>query len=180
MSNPFIVFPADTLYFVTSTVVDWIDVFTRPVYRDIIIDSLDHCIKHKGLQIYGWVLMSNHIHMLAAHDINNKHLAMTLADFKKYTSKQIIKEIAENPVESRREWMLRHFRRDDNEGYTLWQKGYHPFAINNIKMFRQKLDYIHDNPVRAGFVDNPGDYPYSSYRDYSGQKGRVAITFIDF
>jgi len=181
MSNPYVVFPADTLYFITSTIVDWVDVFTRPTYRDIVLDSLDYCSKHKGLQIYGWVLMTNHIHLLAAHDVDNECLARTIADFKKFTAKKIIKEIIDSQVESRKEWMLEHFRRSDTEtaNYNLWQRGYHPFAVNNIKMLRQKLNYIHDNPVRAGFVDDPGDYPYSSYRDYCGRKGLVDITLLD-
>lgn len=95
-------------YFLTLTVVDWVDVFTRPNYKHIIIDSLRYCQKEKGLILYGWCLMSNHLHLIAQADENN-HLSDILRDLKKYTSKQIIKAIIENP-ESRRDWMLDRFR----------------------------------------------------------------------
>jgi len=114
------------IYFLTLTVVDWVDVFTRPVYRHIIIDSLQHCIKNKGLELYAWVIMSNHIHLVAAAK-DNDNLSDILRDFKKFTSKAIISAIQETP-ESRRDWMLYRFtyaatQSPKAQEYKFWQDG---------------------------------------------------------
>lgn len=98
------------VYFITITVVDWVDIFTRPKYKHIILDSLTYCQQKKGLKIYAWVLMSNHLHMLVS--VGQGHtLADVVRDFKKFTSKKILAELEDDVQESRREWMLEHFRR---------------------------------------------------------------------
>lgn len=98
------------VYFITITVVDCVDIFTRPKYKHIILDSLTYCQQKKGLKIYAWVLMSNHLHMLVS--VGQGHtLADVVRDFKKFTSKKILAELEEDMQESRREWMLEHFRR---------------------------------------------------------------------
>ncbi|HEV7348344.1 transposase [Telluribacter sp.] len=94
-------------YFLTMTVVDWVDVFSRPAYRYIVVDSLRYCQQHKGLLLCGWCLMSNHLHLLAAAADGHK-LSDILRDMKKHTSKQLVKAIQEGP-ESRRDWMLQRF-----------------------------------------------------------------------
>ncbi len=198
----FIVYPPDTIYFVTITVIDWVDVFTREEYKQIVAESLDFCRRNKGLCVYAWVLMTNHIHMIISHDVDNEKLAATIGDFKKFTAKKVLNAIIENPSESRKYWMLRHFeeevvmanrdascsvskeRRTDGSRrrgthYHLWQRGYDSFCINNIKMMRQKMDYLHANPVRAGIVDHPMDYRYSSYKNYCGEKGVIEIDLMD-
>jgi REP element-mobilizing transposase RayT len=97
----------NAIYFITATVVNWIDIFSRPIYKYIIIDSLKHCQKEKGLEIYAWVIMTNHIHLIVSAK-PNFNLSNILRDFKKFTSKAIIESIQlEN--ESRRDWMLNHF-----------------------------------------------------------------------
>jgi REP element-mobilizing transposase RayT len=110
------------IHFLTMTVVDWVDVFTRANHKMTIVDSLKHCQEHKGLEIYAWVLMSNHLHMIAAAaDDSKNNLSDILRDFKKYTSKQIVKNIQEEP-ESRREWMLDRFEfagRNDSKNQKL-------------------------------------------------------------
>jgi len=96
------------MYYVTFAVVAWVDVFTRKDYRDVIIESLQHCQQEKGLVIYGWCIMSNHAHLIISAKENN--VSDVLGGFKKFTSKQIIKAIIEHPGESRKEWMLRIFK----------------------------------------------------------------------
>ena len=96
------------VYFVTDTVVDWVDIFTRPLYKHIIIDSLSYCQKEKGLLIYAWVLMTNHLHMIVGRNGENK-VSDIMRDFKKFTSKEIIRTLQVEPTESRREWMLNRF-----------------------------------------------------------------------
>ena len=101
----------DGIYFVTFSVVNWIDVFVRQRYKDIIVESLKYCQENKGLEIFGWCLMSSHIHLIirAKEDYN---LSDILRDFKKFTSSRLIKSISDtNEPESRREWMLWMFER---------------------------------------------------------------------
>ncbi len=173
--------PSDTMFFVTCTVVDWVDVFTREKYRHIIIDSLDYCRKKKGLMIHAWVLMTNHIHLIVSHEYGKDRLAKVIADFKKFTSKAIIRCIKENyDEESRREWILVHFiSHSDGNKIHFWQNGYYPYEITNIKHLRQKIDYLHENPVRAGFVRHPGDFKYSSYSNYCGEQSEIEIDIVD-
>jgi REP element-mobilizing transposase RayT len=171
----------ECLYFVTFTVVGWIDVLTRRAYKDIIVESLKYCIKHKGLQLHGWVIMSNHVHLIIS--TNDKPMQDILRDVKRHTSKAITKAIIENVQESRREWMLWFFEREgksnpNNENYQFWQQGNHPIEIYTNKVLDQKLDYIHNNPVTAGWVDEPHHFLYSSARDYAGGKGLIDIILV--
>lgn len=161
------------IHFVTFAVVGWVDVFTRKEYRDIVIDSLKYCQKEKGLVLYSWCLMSNHIH-LVVRAINND-TSDILRDFKKFTSNQIIKAITENEKESRREWMLRIFKNagelnSRNTNYQFWRQDNQPKELFSEKFTNQKLDYIHNNPVEAGIVEKAEEYLYSSARDYYNGK----------
>jgi|ERR1700754_490760 len=182
MSHQYRVRDPEDIYFVTFTIVDWVDVFTRPVYKQLIIDSLIYCQQQKGLEIYAYCLMSNHLHLL----VSAKHSAVLpdiIRDFKKHTNKQIIKLIQNEP-ESRGDWMLYRFQYNAKydtrvQDYKVWQDGYHGIACDNIQILSQKLDYIHHNPVRAGIVTEPEHYLYSSAAAYAGQKGIMELVFID-
>ena len=170
----------DYPYFLTLTVVDWVDIFTRPNYKHIIIESLDYCQKEKGLIIYSWCLMSNHLHLIAQAK-ENTNLSDILRDFKKYTSKKIIKAMLENP-ESRREWMVDRFRfagKDKNHvQYKFWQDGNEAKEIHSSEFLLQKIEYIHNNPVEAEIVENPIDYKYSSAINYADGKGLIEVELI--
>jgi len=96
------------IHFITFAVVEWVDVFTRKAYCDIVLDSLRHCQSERGLNIHGWCIMSNHIHLVVS--AKKEDTSDILRDFKKFTSKQIIKAISENKSESRQEWMLQFFK----------------------------------------------------------------------
>jgi REP element-mobilizing transposase RayT len=160
------------LHFLTFTVHHWADVFTRLQYVDMYLDSLQYCQQEKGLLIYGWVVMTNHIHLLARAEDEN--LSDIVRDHKKYTAKKIYAAIQANEKESRKEWLSLILQR---EGHIwFWEEGYHGEAIYNEIFFLSKLEYIHQNPVRAGFVDSPEHYVNSSAADYSGlRKGRLTI-----
>ncbi|MBR3389730.1 MAG: transposase [Prevotella sp.] len=170
------------LYFITSTVIDWMDIFTRPKYKHIIIDSLVYCKQEKGLEIYGWVLMTNHLHLIVATN-GEYRVPDILRDFKKFTAKRILAELETDLMESRRDWLLRRFKyAAANDKKTkngkIWQEGNHIEQIYTKDFFEQKLNYIHMNPVRAEFVSRPEDFLYSSAIDYAGGKGLIEITFI--
>ncbi len=168
---------SEGLYFVTFTVVRWIDVFTRREYKDILVDSLKYCIDKKGLQLYAWVIMSNHVHLIISS--KGKPMGSILRDVKRHTSKTLTKAISENTRESRRDWLLWFFEREgkqnpNNENFQFWQQDEnHPIELWSNEVIDQKLNYIHDNPVVAGWVDEPEHYLYSSARDYAGGKGLI-------
>jgi REP element-mobilizing transposase RayT len=157
------------MYFVSFAVVSWVDVFSRKEYRDLIIESLKYCQEKKGLVIYAWCIMSNHIHLIISAKENN--VSDVPGDFKKFTSKQILKTIIEHPGESRKEWMLQIFKKagesnSRNTNYQFWQQDNQPKIIYTPDFGRQKLEYIHNNPVEAGIVEKAEEYCYSSARDY--------------
>lgn len=159
-------------YFVTSTIVGWVDVFIRPELKMIIVDSLRHCQQQKGLRIHAWCLMTSHLHMIVSSD--GALLPGIMRDFKKFTSRKIIDYIKNN-IESRRSWMLELFGEVADalqriQHYKVWQDGNHPILLYSQNVIEQKLRYIHNNPVVAGVVDNPEDYVYSSARVYHSNK----------
>jgi len=169
------------VYFITPTVVHWIDVFTRKEYCYIVIDALNHCIDNKGLRIHGWCIMPSHLHLLISCE-DGKRLADIIRDFKQFTSKKVVREI-QMIDESRREWLLKAFaqsgkklKRIDN--YKFWQDGNHPLECDRGEMLQQKLDYIHQNPVEAGMVTEAQHYVFSSAIDYAGGKGLVKISLV--
>ena len=168
-------------HFITATVVDWIDVFTRKSHRDCVIECLDYCIKNKGMIVYGYVIMSNHIHMIIQS--NDGKLSNLIRDFKKFTAKAILEKIQTEP-ESRREWMLERFAKateshSRNKKYQFWQYGNHPEEIYSAKFMWSKLDYIHLNPVRAGILEKASEYIYSSASNYVHDKGLITIEKAD-
>ena len=172
------------LYYLTLTTVEWIDVFTRKAYRDILVDSLGYCQKEKGLQLYSWCMMSNHIHLIARAREGCK-LSDILRDFKKHTSKEITKSIEANKSESRRSWLLELLSKagkenSKNKMYQLWRNDNHPFELFKEAATYQKLAYIHNNPVEAGLVEKAEEYVYSSARDYyKGESvGLLEVSFI--
>lgn len=171
------------IHFVTFAVVEWIDVFTRNLYKDIVLDSLRHCQSTRGLLLHAWCLMTNHMHLLLS--ARNNDASDILRDFKKFTSNQIIKAIQNNPSESRKDWMLPIFREQGiknarNNGNQFWRQDNHPMECFSPAFTAQKIEYIHRNPVDAGIVDKPQDYVYSSARDYFYQKkcGLIDVHFL--
>ncbi|WP_258099123.1 REP-associated tyrosine transposase [Marinoscillum pacificum] len=170
----------NALYFLTFTVVGWIDVFTRKEYKLDIVDSLNYCIQSKGLTIYSWCLMSNHLHLIVRAN-EGFRLSDIIRDLKKFTAKRIIDRI-ENELESRREWMLNQFRFAGRNlkritNFKFWKDDNHVIELTS-GMIDGRLDYIHQNPVKAMIVEEPEHYLFSSARDYSGVKGLVKIEFI--
>ena len=168
-------------HFFTATVVDWIDVFTRKSYRDCVIESMKYCIANKSMVLHGYVIMSNHIHLVVQSDIGE--LSNLLRDFKKITAKNILEKI-QAELESRREWMLERFQKateshSRNKNYQFWQYGNHPEEIYTNKFMWSKLDYIHMNPVRAGIVNKASEYIYSSASYYVLKEGLIEITKAD-
>jgi putative transposase len=158
-----------TPHFVTFTVVGWIDVFSRELYKELFINSLKYCCENKGLILHAWVIMTNHVHLIISTSENK--IEYLVRDIKKFTSKQIIKAIQENPQESRKEWMLSIFsftgrNNNNNKDFQFWKQDYHPIELSSDHRLQQRLNYLHENPVKSGLVWEPQDYKYSSAKDY--------------
>jgi len=156
------------IYYVTLTVVGWIDIFTRKEYVYEIINNLIYCQKNKGLEIYAYVIMSNHLHLIMRTNIGT--LGELLRDFKSFTAKQIIKMVEDNQQESRQEWlicMFKYFGKRQHQDYQFWQHTNHPIELYSAEVIRQKINYIHNNPVKCGFVACPEHYLYSSANELS-------------
>lgn len=156
-------------YFISFATVFWIDVFTRIEYFDIIIESLDYCRKNKSMIIFGYCIMPSHIHLIFRSE--NGKPSELIRDFKGFTSKKMLNVIKENQQESRRDWMLWMFKKAGSKKsnvteYQFWQQHNHPIEIWSLKVFEQKLEYTHKNPVEAGFVMEPWEWKYSSVRNY--------------
>ncbi|MES2141180.1 MAG: transposase [Bacteroidota bacterium] len=134
-----------------------------------IVESLKYCQANKGLEIFAWCLMPSHLHLIIRADTDIK-LSDTIRDFKKFTSKKIIRLIQEEP-ESRREWMLDRFEfagryNPKIKHFKFWQDGNHPVELFSPQFTKQKLDYIHNNPLEEMFVSESQEYLFSSARNY--------------
>ena len=169
-------------YFVTITTVGWIDVFTRLNQKYILINALKYCQKERGLEIYGYCIMSSHMHLLCKAS-EKETLSIVMRDFKKFTSKEIVETIIEYP-ESRREWMLAYFNEvcshlKRKQLYKVWQNGYHAEHVYSNNFIKQKLDYIHQNPVVEKIVSNPEDYVFSSARNYAELDNELEVIRLE-
>lgn len=166
----------NALYFITYSVIGWIDVFTRSIYKDLLLDCFRHCIKEKGLAVHAYVIMSNHVHMIISAQ-GEPTLPEIMRDLKKYSACRIIQEIKLHPQESRREWLLYLFSKagranSNNTHYQFWQQDNHPIELHpHSSLFEQKLHYIHQNPVKAGWVSEATAYVHSSASNYETQTG---------
>ena len=183
MSRKFKFKDNEKLYFVSFAVVHWIDLFIRKEYKEVLINSLKFCQAKKDLELYAYCIMTSHVHLI----IGSKGNAMSniMRDLKRHTSEELRKAIQQHPKESRKEWVLKMIEssgkeNSNNRGFQLWQQDNHPIELSTEKILHQKLDYLHKNPVEAGFVEIPEAWLYSSAIDYyCNKKGMIDITLIE-
>lgn len=183
MSTSYRIINPHALYFLTMTVVDWVDLFTRDQNRKIIIESLDYCRKKKGLRIWAYVIMTNHMHLIVSSENNN--LSGIIRDFKRHSARRLIRSV-QNTSESRRDWILDRFSfagkksRDPGIEFQVWVHDNHAVELESYKFIMQKLAYIHNNPVSAGFIDDPNAWVYSSQRNYMGEPSVLEIDLLEY
>jgi putative transposase len=172
----------EDFYFVTFTAINWIDVFIRDRYRHIFMDSVRHCQEHKGLVVGAWVIMTSHIHMVIGTEGNK--LEHVIRDMKSFVSRHIRLEIEQGTGESRKEWMMDMFKQagysnSNNNDFQFWLQDNHPIQLVTNEMLVQRINYTHNNPVEAGFVDEPQHWKYSSASDYLGStKGLINVRLL--
>ena len=159
-------------YFLTATTVDWIPLFSNQELVQIILDSMDFMQKAGRITVYAYVVMKDHIHFIASSD----HLSKEVGDFKSFTAKTIINHLkireSETILKRLAEGKL-SFKTDRT--YQLWQEGSHPQQIQTRDMMKQKVEYIHFNPVRKGYVVDPIQWPYSSASNYFNGSGLISV-----
>ena len=155
----------------------WLPVFNcGPQYFQIILDSLVFCRKSKGLILHAYVLMVDHLHLIARHE----DVSDFMRDFKTWNSRKITEQLKQ---EGRTDF-LKLFQLIAPQGsrpqeFRVWQDGFHPKSIVSDAMMLQKLRYIHNNPVRKGFVKAPEDWRYSSAGSYlTGGQGVLKIDHV--
>ncbi|WP_116474216.1 REP-associated tyrosine transposase [Zobellella maritima] len=159
-------------HFLTCTVLHWIPVFTRPATVDIVLGSLRY-LQQQGLCIYAWVILENDLHLVAQSD----DLGRDLARFKSYTARSLLDYLRQHRVTMLLE-QLAYYKKAHkaDRRYQFWQEGSHPELVFSDEMMRQKIEYIHQNPVKRGYVSEPEHWRYSSARHYAGQPGLLEVT----
>lgn len=171
------------LNYCTLSICGWVDIFSRAVYRDIILDSWRYCAAHKGLQIWAYVIMPNHLHFIA-NTVPPFRLEDVLRDFKAHTARKMLEYVQDTAQpESRREWLLYLFEyfargRKEKQRFHVWQSDNHPIELYTEKVTLQKLRYIHENPVRAKLVEKPEEWIYSSASNYLSGNGIYPVQLL--
>lgn len=166
--------------FITLQTVDWVDLFIRPVYKQMIVHSLNHFIESKGLVVHAWCLMTHHLHLLCKSEG-----AATITDlesqYRTFTTNKLLEAIETEPA-IRKEWMLGRFKNYSLFGLgkklQIWESS-NDSAVVSMKqpaLVMEHIGFIHQNPVRDKVVDSAAGYLYSSARDYNGINGLVHVT----
>ena len=151
-------------HFLTITIIEWIDIFTKPQYFQIIIDSLKYCRENKGLLLYEFVIMANHIHLIARAKKENK-LSQITSDFKKHTTREILKELEKDNRRYILNLIKNSFAKKKDCQSQIWQRENYPEVITSEKFLREKTIYLYNNPVKKEYVVKPEDWLYSSARN---------------
>jgi putative transposase len=146
-------------HFVTSTVIHLIPVFRREAYFRVLADSFTYCIQQRRFVIHAFVIMPDHFHLLCSQ--LDGDIPGVIRDIKRYTSRQLIDLLVRDHAYA--PWLasMRNAARGASEA-KLWDDEFHPEQVHSRSFYDQKCTYIHENPVRAGYVDNPCHWRYSS------------------
>ncbi len=159
-------------HFLTMTIVDWLPIFTNREVADIILGSLRYIREEKKAKLYAYVIMENHLHCIVQSD----ELRKTVQSFKSYTARAIIDYFKERKnIDMLKKLKQNKLIHKTESEYQVWQEGSHPEEITTDEMMHQKLEYIHNNPVRRGYIEEPGQWRCSSAQNYEGKEGLVSI-----
>ena len=160
------VHPDETSYYYsTCTIIDWLPVFQSDSYFQVIIDSLNYCRIHKGLFLLAYVIMPTHLHLVTSNE-ENTTLSDIMRDFRQFTSRNIRKLLE---ADGRRAFLdIFHHAAEGRpqQEFKVWSDDFHPVALKSEQWIKQKIDYIHNNPVRKGFLELPEYWKYSSARNW--------------
>lgn len=154
-----------SIYYITSVTYNRLKIFTQPAFVILLIDSLNYYRYQYSCKIIGYVIMPDHVHLLILPR-DEKSVTDFMRDFKRFTSGRIARQAK---VEGKIEWLSMFEAagtETDRAEYKVWQDSFWEQSVYTEHFLKQKLDYIHLNPVRAGIVESAAEYPYSSHRNY--------------
>jgi REP element-mobilizing transposase RayT len=142
----------------------------------VILDSLKYLQKDVGLKVYAFVVLENHLHLV----VQSENIAKDMARFKSFTARNIIDYLKLNNAKSILDQLnfYKKYHKQDRE-FQLWQEGMQPKQIQNAEMMKERINYIHNNPVKRGYVDKPKHWRYCSARIYEGYQGLLDIEVVD-
>jgi REP element-mobilizing transposase RayT len=159
-------------HFLTCTIVDWLPIFTRPDAVQVLLDSWSFLQREGRLTLYAYVVLENHVHFIAS----SSDLSKEVGDFKSYTARRLIDLLQSASAKTLlKQLAIRKARHKVDREHQLWQEGSHPQQISSEEMMRQKIEYIHFNPVKRGYVGEPEHWRYSSARNYAGMAGLIEV-----
>jgi len=178
MRSSYKIYEKEGVYFITSTIIEWIPVFTSKDYFDILVSSLNYCAENKELHIFSWVILDNHFHLVC----HAPELGKAVQSLKRHTASQIISQLEQD----NKKWLLNLFayykkRHKKESEHQVWQEGFHPQLIASDDMLTQKIEYIHYNPVKRDYVANPENWLHSSANFYATrEEGLVKMAPLEF
>ncbi|MDD5359813.1 MAG: transposase [Sulfurovaceae bacterium] len=159
-------------HFVTCTILHWLPLFTRQESVDIILQCFRYLQQNDNLKLYAYVILENHIHMV----VRSNDISKSMESFKKYTANELLKLLQKENIKTilnQLRFYKKAYRVD--KVYQIWEEGYHPKLMQTDAMMINKINYIHQNPVKRGYVDEATHWRYSSARDYEGMRGLIDI-----
>jgi len=159
-------------HFLTCTILHWIPLFTNKESVNILIESFKYLQKNDNFKLYAYVILENHIHIVAQSD----DIAKSMAKFKRHTARALLNLLQERNVKTILD-QLKFYKKTHktDRKYQVWQEGLQPKLIQNDATMISKINYIHHNPVKRGYVDEATHWRYSSARDYEGINGLLEI-----
>jgi REP element-mobilizing transposase RayT len=159
-------------HFITCTVLHWIPLFVNQQSVQIVIDSLKYLQQSDNLKIYAYVILENHLHLV----VSSEDISQTMKKFKSYTAKELISLLQKQNIQTILDQLAFYKKAHKQETtYQVWQEGIQPKLIQTEQMMIEKINYIHNNPVKRGYVDEAKHWRYSSARDYDGVNGLIEI-----
>jgi len=159
-------------HFITCTVLHWIPLFTRKESVEILLESFKYLQQTDNLKLYAYVILENHIHIIAQSD----NIGQSMAKFKRHTARQLIKLLEQENVKTILDQLAFYKKAHKSDRtYQVWQEGLQPKLMQTDAIMINKIKYIHQNPVKRGYVDEDKHWRYSSARDYEGVNGLLEV-----
>ena len=159
-------------HFITCTVLNWLPIFTNTQSVSIILDSLKHLQKSDNLKIYAYVILENHLHLIVQSD----DISKSIRNFKSFTAREIIKLLHQkNATTLLTQFSFYKKAHKKDRTYQIWQEGYQPKLIQGDNMMIERIKYIHNNPVKRGYIEEDWHWRYSSASNYMGKSGLIEI-----
>lgn len=163
-------------YFISSTLLEELPLFSKPSIAKVLLEQLSYLQQQQEVQVFAYVVMSNHFHAI----VQGNDLSEKLRLNKAWSARRILDTLQRD---GHTRWLQQLKRKKHGHKkyrtHQVWQEGFHPIQLFSHQMILQKIEYIHYNPVKAGYVDDPADWRCSSARNYCGLPGLIDVTLYE-